>query len=66
MSNIGEIICVAVDTIVSERLKGISFDTTIVCTVEDATNKKDGKYIVSDGSIKFEAYSENTTYRNGT
>jgi hypothetical protein len=37
----------------------VSYDTTIVCTVVDASNSKNGEYQVTDGTIKFKAYSEN-------
>lgn len=62
----GEIICQAVDTIVSERLNGISYDTTILCTIEDDSRREDGVYIVSNGSTKFEAYTTDTSFRKGT
>ena len=53
----------AVDTVVAQRLSAISFDKTISCTITDASNGKEGKYEVSDGSQYFIAYSEITTYR---
>lgn len=62
----GEIICQAVDTIVSERLNGISYDTTILCTIEDDSRREDGVYTVSNGSTKFEAYTTDTSFRKGT
>ena len=58
-----DIICEAVDEIVSQRLKDISFDTTIECIVVDASEAKQGKYTCSNGSAKFVAYSENTKYK---
>ena len=61
----GEIFCQAVDTIVGEKLKGISFDQTVVCSIEDDSRRAEGVYAVSDGSVKFEAYSDNTGYRTG-
>jgi hypothetical protein len=49
----GETICQAVDTIVTERLNGIAFDKTILCTVVDNSLKKEGVYTVSsnDGGV---------------
>lgn len=58
-----DIICEAVDEIVSQRLKDISFDTTIECIIYDASEADQGKYICSNGSAKFIAYSENTKYK---
>lgn len=58
-----DIICEAVDEIVSQRLKDISFDTTIECIIHDASEAEQGKYICSNGSAKFIAYSENTKYK---
>lgn len=63
MSNLTEDIFEAINIIASAKLKEISYDTTKICTIVDDTNKKEGKYIVTDGAIKFEAYSESTKYR---
>ena len=64
--NYNEILCQAVDNIVTNRLKDISFDKTIVCDIIDDKDSANGRYVVTDGSIKFDAYSELTKYRNGT
>lgn len=53
----GEVFCKAVDTILSNRLDKLEFDVTKVCRIIDNTYKKQGKYIVTDDSAKFEAYS---------
>ena len=45
------------DIIIDKRLKELSFDKTIVCTVVNNEKKKDGEYRVSDGAIEFIAYS---------
>lgn len=63
-NNYGEIICEAVDTLVQKRLSEISFDTTILCSIVDDSERDKGKYIVSNGSAKFEAYSNDTSLRN--
>lgn len=60
----GENLCQAVDIIIAKRLQGISFDKTVVCTVEDDSRREEGLYIVSNGSLKFEAYSSEK-YRIG-
>lgn len=61
----GEVFCQAVDTIVGERLQGLSFDQTVLCNVVDDSKREQGIYIVSNngGLTKFIAYSENTSYR---
>lgn len=59
-----EILCQAVDTIVKQRLSSISYDQTTICTVVDDSKREQGIYVVSNGSVKFEAFSEVTTYRN--
>lgn len=53
----------AVDVIVKQRLQEVSFDKTIICTVVDDSDKKNGHYIVTDGNIKFDAYTTNVNYR---
>lgn len=62
----GEIFCQAVDEIVGQRLEAVKFDQTILCTIIDDSWRDTGKYIVSNngGTTKFEAFSENTDYRN--
>lgn len=57
----GEVFCEAVDTIIAKRLSGLEFDVTKTCRVIDDTYKKQGKYTVTDNSVKFEAYSTLTT-----
>lgn len=57
-----QIICEAIDTIVTKKLESISFDRTILCTIVDNSAKESGMYTVSDGSVKFTAYSSDTTF----
>ena len=59
----GELFCEAVDTIVKQRLQGVSYDSTILCTIVDDEKREQGIYTVSDGSSKFQAYSTITSYR---
>lgn len=55
----------AMDILNAKALDSVSYDKTILCTIENDENKKDGKYEVSDGSIIFTAYSTDERYRNG-
>ena len=48
----------AVDFVVTERLRNIQTDTTIICTVTDNTRKKEGIYWVTDGAAKFTAKTD--------
>jgi hypothetical protein len=52
-----------IDIIVGKRLEEISYDKTIVCTITDDSNRKNGEYVVTDGTMTFKAYSENDTYK---
>lgn len=63
MADIAEQICLAVDQIVTERLKGIKYDTTIVATIVDNKDANNYTYICSNGSAQFVAYSKDTTYK---
>ena len=64
--NYGEIFCQAVDDIIKARLNGLEYDITKVCTIVEDKDAKNNLYIVSDGTIKFEAYgSENSSYQYG-
>ena len=64
--NYGELFCEAVDTIVKQRLQGVAFDQTVLCTVVDDSKREQGIYKVSNGSSQFEAYSSITDYRNNS
>ena len=54
----------AFDLLMDNKLKGIAYDQTIICIIEDNKDKQDGKYRVktNDGLI-FDAYSEITSYQ---
>ena len=52
----------AIDTIVKSRIANLDFDKTVICTITDDSDKDNGHYVVNDGSISFDAYSENTEY----
>ena len=56
----------AIDVITQKRLDKLQFDKTITCKIVSADNSEEGVYIVDDGSTQFLAFSENTTYSEGT
>ena len=53
----------SIDIILTQRLQDVNFDKTIICTIVDDSDKKNGCYIVSDGTIKFKAYVSDATYK---
>ena len=59
----GEVLCQAVDEIIKKRLEGISYDSTVLCTITDNSRKDEGIYVVSNGSTKFEACSSDNSYQ---
>ena len=54
-----------IDIILEKRLDDVSFDMTIICTVTDASNSKNGEYRVTDGSVTYKVYSDLDSYRVG-
>lgn len=64
-ANYGEIICNAVDEIVSARLQGLQYDITRLCTVVNDSESYQGKYTVSDGTAKYDAFSSDTSFKTG-
>jgi hypothetical protein len=44
--NYSEIVCEAVDTIIAERLKALSYDKTVICTILDIDSIDPTKYYV--------------------
>jgi hypothetical protein len=63
MVDYAEILCQSVDTIISKKLEGINFDTTLTCTITNIDNAELGQYTVTNGSATFTAYSTNTDYK---
>lgn len=55
----------AMDILNAHALSDLSFDRTIICTIEEDTEKEDGKYTVSNDSRFFIAYSNDTRLRVG-
>lgn len=62
VTDIAEQICLAVDEIVKERIKGINFDTTITAIIVDNKNASNNQYVCSNGTSQFIAYSKDTSY----
>ena len=54
-----------VDILIDKKLENVSYDTTIICTVIDNTNKKNGEYIVKNDSVTYKAYSDVNSYSVG-
>ena len=54
-----------VDIIIDKRLQSVSYDSTIVCTIVDDSNRKNGIYRATDGSTIYTVYSDLDSYRNG-
>lgn len=65
MSDFIESILQGVDIIIDKRLEEVSYDSTIICTIIDDSDKKNGKYRVSDGSVTYVAYSDQSKYKKG-
>ena len=60
----GEILCQATDILAHSIIDKITFDKTILCTIIDDSNKKNGEYKVSNGSSSFFAYTTDTSLNN--
>lgn len=60
-----EIICTAIDTIVSSRIEQLQYDVTKVCLIDDDSMAAQGKYVVADGAAKYEAFTNDTSLRKG-
>lgn len=63
MDQFSEDLFSAIDIIVQERLKDLTYDKTLLCTVVKNNESNSGKYSVSYQNLIFDAYSENTTYQ---
>lgn len=64
-NEIAENIFKSIDIIIQERLFNLNFDKTITCIIEDNSEYKNGKYLVSYGESKFYAYTESGVYSKG-
>lgn len=65
MSDYIESLFQGVDMLIDKKLENLNYDTTIICTITDNSDGKNGKYRVTDGSMAFTAYSDVSTYRSG-
>ena len=54
----------AVEIVVDKCLNSVSYDKTENCTIISNTDKKNGKYIVSNGAINFEAFVNTSSGAN--
>lgn len=66
MSNISENLFQAIDILMSSKMHDMKYDKTLLCKIESALDSEKGEYVVTDGSSRFVAYSENTSYQVGT
>lgn len=56
----------AVDIIATSKIGETSYDQTIICTIVDNSEvEKRGFYTVTDGKVRFKAYTDVTTYQVG-
>ena len=61
----GEIFCSAVDEIITSKLQDLQYDITKLCTIVDDTYSNQGKYTVSDGTAKYDAFSTDISFKKG-
>lgn len=61
----GEVICKAVDTIVTSKLRNVNYDVTKVCQIIDNSQRKIGKYTVQENLIQYNAFSTITDLQIG-
>ena len=56
----------AIDLISMKNIETeVSYDSTEICSIVDVSDRSNGRYLVTNGTIKYDAYSETTTYNNG-
>ena len=65
MPDYGEIFCEAVNEVVKNQLRGLHYDLTQVCQIDNVDERDKGIYWVSNDSARFKAYSQTTTYEVG-
>lgn len=53
----------SIDVIVEQRLSDLSYDKTVIATIIDDSNKARGYYVVTDGTIRFDAYANDMNYK---
>lgn len=52
----------SIETIAKGLISDLKFNKTVICTIKDTKDAKEGKYYVTDGTSNFYAYCENTDY----
>ena len=65
MPDYGEIFCEAVEEVVRTQLRGLKYDLTQVCQVDDVSERDKGIYWVSTDAARFKAYSMTQNYEVG-
>jgi hypothetical protein len=50
--------------IANNEITKLNFDITLICTIVDDSRSSMGWYTVTDGSVRFDAYSENPKLKN--
>ena len=63
MIDYAENLCEAMKIILEKQIKQLSFDITIDAIVVDATNAKNGMYVVSHDGATFTAYSTDSSFK---
>ena len=64
MNNVAENVFQAVDIIVNKKLEGLQFNRTEQATIINDSNAEKGQYTVKTETVQYDAFSENTQYRN--
>lgn len=54
----------AINTLLDQKLQGLAFDQTVIGTVIDDSQRKNGSYVIYDGSVKFIAYGDSSYKKN--
>lgn len=65
MPDYGEIFCEAVEEVVRTQLRGLKYDLTQVCQIDDISERDKGIYWVSTDAARFKAYSMTQNYEVG-
>lgn len=65
MSDYIESIFQGFEILIDKKLEDLEYDKTVICTITDSSDSKNGTYRVTDGSLSYLAYSDKSTYRDG-
>ena len=55
----------SVNILIEKKLEDVVYDTTIVCTIVDDSNAKNGEYKVTDGNINYTVYADTDKFLSG-